>query len=118
MSDNQYRNTRGGDTGGEYQEDTESRGAPRYGRRSDSAGPRGRQYARAKKICAFCLERGKAIDYKDTATLRRYLTERGKIKGRRKTGTCARHQRTLAVAIKRARHLALLPFTAEQIRRY
>ena len=50
--------------------------------------------------------------------LRRYVTERGKIRSRRKTGTCAKHQRRLAVAIKRARHLALLPFTAEQIRRY
>jgi small subunit ribosomal protein S18 len=58
------------------------------------------------------------IDYKDSGMLRRYLTERGKIKGRRKSGTCAKHQRKLAVAIKRARHLALLPFTAEQIRRY
>jgi small subunit ribosomal protein S18 len=51
-------------------------------------------------------------------TLRRYLTDRGKIKSRRKTGTCAKHQRRLAVAVKRARHLALLPFTAEHIRRY
>lgn len=91
---------------------------PRYGRRPGPPGARGRQYTRTKKICAFCAERNKTIDYKDMGTLRRYLTERGKIKGRRKTGTCAKHQRTLAVAIKRARHLAMLPFTAEQIRRY
>jgi len=63
------------------------------------------------------LEKTRTIDYKDLATLRRFVTERGKIKGRRKTGTCARHQRRLAMAIKRARHLALVPFTAEQIRR-
>lgn len=69
-------------------------------------------------MCAFCLEKSKAIDYKDISTLRRFLTERGKIKSRRKTGTCAKHQRRLAIAVKRARHLALLPFTAEQIRRY
>jgi small subunit ribosomal protein S18 len=58
------------------------------------------------------------IDYKDVSTLRRFVSERGKIKGRRKSGTCARHQRRLAVAIKRARHLALLPITAEHMRRY
>jgi small subunit ribosomal protein S18 len=56
------------------------------------------------------------IDYKDIARLRRHLSERGKIEPRRKTGTCARHQRALAVALKRARHVALLPYTAEHIR--
>jgi small subunit ribosomal protein S18 len=69
-------------------------------------------------VCAFCLEKTKTIDYKDVATLRRFLTERGKIRSRRKTGTCAKHQRRLAIAVKRARHLALLPFTADHIRRY
>jgi small subunit ribosomal protein S18 len=63
------------------------------------------------------LEKKKTIDYKDLSTLRRFVTDRGKIKNRRQTGTCARHQRRLAMAIKRARHLALVPFTAEQIRR-
>jgi small subunit ribosomal protein S18 len=81
----------------------------RYGRR---------RFTSRRKVCAFCLEKSKAIDYKDVTTLRRYLTDRGKIRSRRKTGTCAKHQRRLAVAIKRARHLALLPFTAEHIRRY
>jgi small subunit ribosomal protein S18 len=56
------------------------------------------------------------IDYKDIARLRRHLSERGKIEPRRKTGTCARHQRALATAIKRARHVALLPFTGEHMR--
>jgi len=88
----------------------------RSGPRS-SRGGRGR-YSRRKKVCAFCLEKDKAIDYKDVSTLRRFVTDRGKIRSRRKTGTCAKHQRRLAVAIKRARHLALLPFTAEQIRQY
>ncbi len=73
---------------------------------------------RRRKVCAFCLEKTKTIDYKDKATLRRFLTERGKIKSRRKTGTCAKHQRRLAIAVKRARLLALLPITAEHIRRY
>jgi small subunit ribosomal protein S18 len=88
-------------------------------RRSYSRGRYGRRrFSRRRKVCAFCLEKSKTIDYKDVATLRRYLTDRGKIRSRRKTGTCAKHQRRLAVAIKRARHLALLPFTAEHIRRY
>ena len=88
----------------------------RSGPRS-SRGGRGR-YSRRRKVCAFCLEKSKTIDYKDVGTLRRFVTDRGKIRSRRKTGTCAKHQRRLAVAIKRARHLALLPFTAEQIRQY
>jgi small subunit ribosomal protein S18 len=87
------------------------------GRRSGGGGYRGR-YAPRRKVCAFCLEKTRVIDYKDVGTLRRFLTDRGKIRSRRKTGTCAKHQRRLAIAVKRARHLALLPFTAEHIRRY
>lgn len=90
----------------------------RRGGGDDRRGGGGRRFTRRRKVCAFCLEKGKPIDYKDISMLRRYVTERGKIRSRRKTGTCAKHQRRLAVAIKRARHLALLPFTAEQIRRY
>ena len=66
-----------------------------------------------KKVCGFCVDKVENIDYKDIARLRRYLSERGKILPRRVTGTCARHQRELTVAIKRARHLALLPYTAD-----
>ena len=62
-----------------------------------------------KKVCAFCVDRAEHIDYKDVAKLRRYLSERAKIVPRRVTGTCARHQREMTIAIKRARHLALLP---------
>ena len=62
------------------------------------------------------MDKVSSIDYKDVARLRRHLSERGKIEPRRKTGTCARHQRALAVALKRARHVALLPYTAEHIR--
>jgi small subunit ribosomal protein S18 len=76
---------------------------------------RGR-YAPRRKVCAFCAEKITVIDYKDAARLRRYLSERAKIEPRRKTGTCAAHQRALATAIKRARHVALLPFTAEHMR--
>ena len=65
-----------------------------------------------KKICKFCIQKLK-IDYKDADTLRRFITERGKILPRRITGTCAKHQRALALAIKRARIIALLPFVAD-----
>ena len=67
---------------------------------------------RRKKVCVFC-GKDNVIDYKDTAKLKRYVSERGKILPRRITGNCARHQRTLTVAIKRARHIALMPYTAE-----
>ena len=66
-----------------------------------------------KKVCAFCAEKIEHIDYKDTLKLRRNLSERSKILPRRVTGTCAMHQRQLAVAIKRARTLALLPYVSE-----
>ena len=66
-----------------------------------------------KKVCGFCVDKVENIDQMDIARLRRYMSERGKILPRRVTGTCARHQRELTVAIKRARHLALLPYTAD-----
>ena len=66
-----------------------------------------------KKVCAFCEEKATSIDYKDVAKLRRFVSERGKILPRRISGTCAKHQRELTTAIKRARHVALLPFSAE-----
>jgi small subunit ribosomal protein S18 len=66
-----------------------------------------------KKVCMFCVDRAEKIDYKDIAKLRKCMTERAKILPRRVTGTCAYHQRELTTCIKRARHLALLPYTAE-----
>ena len=66
-----------------------------------------------RKVCSFCVDRVEHVDYKDTSRLRRFLSERSKILPRRMTGTCARHQRDLTEAIKRARHLALLPFVTE-----
>ncbi|HJB25848.1 MAG TPA: 30S ribosomal protein S18 [Firmicutes bacterium] len=66
-----------------------------------------------KKVCSFCVDKVEHIDYKDVAKLRRYLSDRAKIVPRRVTGTCARHQRQLTVAIKRARHLAFLPYVGE-----
>ncbi|MBV9172168.1 MAG: 30S ribosomal protein S18 [Chloroflexi bacterium] len=76
----------------------------------------GRKFTLRRKVCAFCVDKIKEVDYKDLARLRRFLSERGKIEPRRKTGTCAAHQRSLNIALKRARELALLPFTAEHIR--
>ncbi|MEN6572380.1 MAG: 30S ribosomal protein S18 [Anaerolineaceae bacterium] len=77
-----------------------------------SYGPR--RFVARPKICQFCADRNIAIDYKQADMLRRFVTEDGKIRPRRQTGTCARHQRELAVAIKRARQIALLPFTGER----
>ena len=67
---------------------------------------------RRKKVCVFC-GKDNVIDYKDTAKLKKYVSERGKILPRRIHGTCAKHQRALTVAIKRARHVALMPYVAE-----
>lgn len=66
-----------------------------------------------KKICSFCVDKITDIDYKEIPKLRRYITERGKILPRRISGNCAKHQRQVTLAIKRARNIALLPFTAE-----
>ncbi len=63
-----------------------------------------------KKVCAFCVDRANEIDYKDIAKLRKYITERGKIVPRRVSGACSFHQRAVTIAIKRARHAALLPY--------
>ena len=68
---------------------------------------------RRKKVCVFCGKENNEIDYKDVAKLRKYVSERGKILPRRITGNCAKHQRALTVAIKRARHIALMPYTCE-----
>ena len=77
----------------------------------DRRGGKGKVFFK-KKVCKFCIQKLK-IDYKDADTLRRFITERGKILPRRITGTCAKHQRSLALAIKRARTIALLPFVAD-----
>ena len=66
-----------------------------------------------KMVCVFCADKVEHIDYKDVARLRRFISDRGKILPRRMTGTCAKHQRQLTTEIKRARQIALLPFTAE-----
>ena len=70
-------------------------------------------FHRKRRICAFCVEKVSDIDYKQYEVLQRYVTEHGRIRPRRQTGTCAKHQRSLARAVKRARHLALLPFVVD-----
>jgi small subunit ribosomal protein S18 len=83
-------------------------------------GPRPRRDYRSfnrRKVCAFCVDHVTEIDYKDLGRLRRYISDRGKIEPRRKTGTCAKHQRRLTIALKRARVLALLPYTPSQANR-
>ena len=80
--------------------------------RGDSKGSlRGRRVKR--KICTFCVDKVEDIDYKDTTKLRKFVSERAKILPRRMSGCCAKHQRQLTMAIKRARHIALLPYTAD-----
>ena len=71
---------------------------------------------RLRKVCTFCADKTVMIDYKEVNRLRRYLSERAKIEPRRKTGTCANHQRQLAVALKRARIVALLPYAPQHVR--
>ncbi|KPU42903.1 30S ribosomal protein S18 [Oxobacter pfennigii] len=66
-----------------------------------------------KKVCTFCVDKVESIDYKDVSKLRKYISERGKILPRRISGNCAKHQRQLTISIKRARNIALLPFTTE-----
>ena len=80
--------------------------------RNERGGGRGGRKGR-KKVCSFCVDKIHDIDYKDVPRLRRYLSERAKIIPRRVTGTCAGHQRQLTRAIKRARHIALLPYVSE-----
>ena len=87
---------------------------PSGGRRG-GGGYRGRR-RRGKKVCRFCSDKVTFIDYKNLSLLRNYVSVSGRMTPRRKTGTCAKHQRMLARAIKRARHIALLPYTAKHVR--
>ncbi len=92
-----------------------SESGPRRERRDGGAG-RGERSTR-RKICQFCHDHVREIDYKDANRfIKRYISDRGKIEPRRKTGTCAKHQRELSGSLKQARFMALLPYTAEHIR--
>jgi small subunit ribosomal protein S18 len=83
------------------------------------AGPGGdgkRRYGRRRRVCIMCADHIRVVDYKNVGFLRRFVSDRARIETRRKSSACAKHQRAVARAIKRARHLALLPYTAEHIR--
>lgn len=80
---------------------------------NDRGGRNGGMRKGRKKVCSFCVDKVDYIDYKDVARLRKFISERAKILPRRVTGTCARHQRELTTAIKRARHIALLPYISD-----
>ncbi len=82
------------------------------GDRSD-APMRRRTVRRRRKVCVFCAEENSVIDYKDATKLKRFVSERGKILPRRITGNCAKHQRALTVAVKRARHVAIMPYVVD-----
>jgi len=82
-------------------------------RRGDQGGHAGRGRPSRRRICAFCVDHVDFIDYKDGDNLKRYVNEFGRIRPRRQTGTCAKHQRSLAKSVKRARHIALLPFVSD-----
>src|SRR5213592_5310991 len=101
-------------------------GPPRSGPRRDGpsggggsggryGGPPGLRRPR-RKVCSFCVDKVQKIDYKDVGRIRRYISDRGKIDPRRKSGSCAKHQRMLTTALKRARFMALLPYTADHVR--
>ena len=96
---------------------TEARPARKYAKQAEGAegaeGHKGRRPMQRRKVCQFCLDKVEDIDYKDVAKLRKYITENGKIVSRRQTGTCAYHQRQIANAIKRARHMALIHYKGE-----
>ncbi len=117
MTDSQETNTPSAPAeGGERPNRFAPRG-PRPEGAGDGERPRGGgrrfgggRFGSRRKVCAFCMDGVKEVDYKDLPRLRRHISERGKIEPRRKTGTCAKHQRSLTTAIKRSRHVALLPF--------
>jgi small subunit ribosomal protein S18 len=99
----------------EYGGGDRRRTAPPPGVDGDSPTPQAsgrRRYTPRRKVCMFCTDKIRTPDYKDIKRLQRHVSDRGKILPRRRTGTCARHQRGMANAVKRARHMALLPFVA------
>src|SRR3970282_2450462 len=95
------------------EERTEARGSEGGG---DRPARPPRRFGGRRKVCRFCVDRMDGVDYKDIGRLRMYISDRGEIEPRRKTGACQKHQRFVATAIKRARHLALLPYTLDHAR--
>src|SRR5216683_4509250 len=104
------RDSRSG--GGSRDRDRDRGGDDRGGDRPRYGGPRRPR----RKVCAFCVDKVVKIDFKEVGRIRRYISDRGKIDPRRKSGTCAKHQRMLTAALKRARLMAMLPYTADHVR--
>lgn len=103
----------------ENEEQEDEREAPSRGERDRGRGDaeeRPRRRGRRRRVCIMCAEHMKTVDYKDIGFLRRYVSDRARIETRRKSSSCAKHQRAVARAIKRARHLALIPYTPEHMR--
>ena len=111
MIGNDRNASRGGDRGGDRDRGERGDRGDRGGAGGDDEKRGGRGFGR-KKVCRFCAEKNAKVDFKDQPTLKYFVTERGKIIPRRISGNCAKHQREVAVAIKRARGLALLPYNA------
>src|SRR5438128_7494258 len=112
MSQERSGSRRASRSGGGSRDRDRDRGDDRGGDRPRYGGPRRPR----RKVCAFCVDKVQKIDFKEVGRIRRYISDRGKIDPRRKSGTCAKHQRMLTAALKRARHMALLPYTAEHVR--
>ena len=114
MSEREMTEGTRGTSGGGYR----SEGGHSDGGRSAPAGDdrKPRRFGRRRRVCIMCADHIKVVDYKNVGFLRRFISDRARIETRRKTSACAKHQRAIATAIKRARHLALLPYTAEHIR--
>src|SRR5947209_18764004 len=112
MSQERSGSRRDSRSGGGSRDRDRDRGDDRGGDRPRYGGPRRPR----RKVCAFCVDKVRKIDFKEVGRIRRYISDRGKIDPRRKSGTCAKHQRMLTAALKRARHMALLPYTAEHVR--
>ena len=102
--------------GGEAREGSRDRDRDRDRGPRDGGRDGGRRGGFRRRGCEFCIGKTDVLDYKDVDRLRRYVSDRGKMEPRRKVGTCARHQRIVSRAVKRARYIALLPYTAEHVR--
>lgn len=96
--------------------ENESRGSDRSGSGGYSRDSGRRRFRRRPRNCQFCAEKITTLDYKQVDLVKRYVTEAGKIRSRRETGNCAKHQRMVARAVKRARHMALVPFASDRTR--
>jgi small subunit ribosomal protein S18 len=100
----------------EFRSERPDRGGDDRGDRRGGGGGGGGRFGARRRGCEFCIDKIEEPDYKDVNMLRRYITDRGTLEPRRKVGTCAKHQRRVALAVKRARVIALLPYTAEHVR--